>query len=215
MAKTMKVAASMVVVCMLVMLGSLSARADEITLGGSGTTPVFSFGSGPTPIAVTVLTSCGATTACFEGAAIDLLGNSGTYELDANGVTIQLTGTAPQYTVTQSAPISFSFVNGATTYLTGNLELDSLGVVGSTGNFNDDLVGNLQITGGTLDSLFPSGILGLTIDLPSGKTIGTGTVDATLSSGEINAPEPASLSLFGIGLLGFAFLFRKRIRALA
>lgn len=216
MAKMTKLAACMAAICLLVALGSMSARADEITLGGSNGTNVFGFSA--SPVTVTLLTSCSVNghSSCFQSNAIDTNGNVGSYYLDASGVSsITLSGGPTEWTVSQSSPIAFDFWNGSTTYLTGNLELEDLGVVGSTGLFNTNLMGNLAVTGGTLAGLFPTGQLGLTINLPHGATIGAAALNASISSGEVDTPEPASLSLVGLGLLGFAFLYRRHLRAAA
>lgn len=214
MAKLTKVAACTAAICLLVTLGSMSARADEVTLGGSNGTAVFGFSAAP--VTLSILTSCAANAhaSCFQGTAFDANGNSGSYSLDASTVSsITLTGSNGQYTVNQSSPIAFDFWNGSTTYLMGNLELEDLGITGSTGVFNTNLLGNLQVTGGTLAGLFPTGQLGLTINLPHGATIGAAAVNASISSGEIDTPEPASLSLVGLGLLGFAFMYRRHLKA--
>ena len=121
---------------------------------------------------------------------------------------------AGSYTVSQSAPVAFSYTSSGGT-LTGTLEFLSAtdSAVDSDGVSIVSLVGTLTVTGGSL-----------AVDLPKSTTMvlqlsqynslasllnGTATLTTQVDEGSIT-PEPASIFLFGSGLLALGFLLRLR-----
>ena len=198
------------------MIAVSTARAqNQIDLGGtaSGSITFTGAGSGDWTMTFTPnpLTGGAFGTGIFT--------SIGPYSItDPGGVTITGTLTAPGsdlWNIVQTGSLLFSYGAGGS-LLTGNLQLVDLSQTGSIGTFNDTLVANLVITGGTLASVFtPSGILQLVIDLPSGVNLSTlisGQLEyGYVSSGSIYpTPEPASMLLVGSGLVGLGYLARRR-----
>ncbi|MGH9351522.1 MAG: PEP-CTERM sorting domain-containing protein [Terriglobia bacterium] len=134
-------------------------------------------------------------------------------------------------------PLSFGYSDGTNT-LTGDLRLVDLAQApgnGMTANLNDALAVNLTHLGGNLAADFgPGAVVNITLDFPSSERLaclldlppstaypacpasGPSSITADFDHGTVDAaptPEPASLSLFGIGLLGLALSFRRRLKA--
>lgn len=115
-------------------------------------------------------------------------------------------------------------INGQT--LTGNIAWENLVATGSggfqldvslnglTGGGTDSVLGAFAAHGqgsGILTFQFTAGSLNSDQALVDSKTgLSNNSLSATLST-----PEPASLGLFGIGLLALAFVYRRRLKALA
>ncbi|SRR5208337_943299 len=154
-----------------------------------------------------------------------LLSSTGFYSIVNNGASVYSTGSCGSgcYDLGQSMPVAFSYGStaGASDLLTGNLSLvDIVQTAGNGGIFNDMLKVNFAVTGGSLSSAFPNdkGVVQLTIHFKSDVNLG-----ALLSGQQVKAqaisgvvypvPEPASLTLLGAGLLGFAGICRKKLYA--
>ena len=123
------------------------------------------------------------------------------------------------FTLGQSAPLAFKYGStaGASDLLTGNLLLVELVQTGQSGVFNDKLVVNFTATGGALQSAFANnnGSVQLTIKFTTSQDLAlimnTQTLMAKVVSGAVfPVPEPGSLSLLSGGLIGLAFLCKKK-----
>ena len=196
------------------LLCSASGFASQITLQNSAANAITFLGGGG---GFTVTFNSGA----FGKATDDLGGSSGVYEIQQMGTLVSGTPAGGGvYNLTQSGGLNNGFlyftyggVKGSGSLLFGNLQLVNLTQAGSTGNFNDDLVVNLFILGGSLATKFVTnnGILQLTIHFPTGadlaNILGGGGFNAVISDGTVvPVPEPASLLMLGSTLLAFGGL---------
>jgi hypothetical protein len=211
------------VLCLSFTAGSTIANAQgTINLNGSASTLTFT-GDGPgSP--PTISLTLGALCPSGKCAANQSGGPSGFYDITGSP-SITLTNVNPaEWTVAQSAPLTFSFCStldcaglGNVTYLTGNLKLVDLLQGGNSGTFNYTGNANLTVTGGTL-AFTSQGIADLNITFLSvtNLTLLLGTTNSDggvkISSGTIDpTPEPSSMLLFGTGFLLIGGILRRRL----
>jgi hypothetical protein len=182
-----------------------------------------------------VFTSTGETQSAAENWTLTIAGgsmggsasgsgtltSSGPYTI-TQGAGVTVTGTwvsANTWSITQSGGLGFTYGPGL---LTGNLQLVNLTQTGISGEFNDELLANLTITGGSLftSNIFPNNAQAELVILFSStqslQTLPNGnTLDASFLGGFIDPSptgEPASMVLVGSGLLLLGGLVRRRRR---
>ena len=204
---------------------------NEINLNASASTLTFTGQSSPNSIGLTLGNLCpnrnSLCTASFNG------GPTQHYDIFVSaGTTITLTlmnAVTGLWSVSQSKPLTFEFCSnidcsgaGNVIFLEGSLQLVDLTQVpgAKTGFTNFEGVFNLTGLSGTLASSWtPTAVVSLNLKFKNlmnlesllNKTsahrirtvkIGSGTVDPT--------PEPASMLLFGSGLLALGLILRRR-----
>ena len=148
---------------------------------------------------------------------------AGTYMMTTptqSALTLTAGGAGGSYTVSQSAPVSFNYSSTGGN-LIGTLQFLSAtdSPVNGGGVSIVSLIGTLTATGGTLASDLTTGSTGMTVNLALYNSLaslldGTTTLTAQVESGSIT-PEPASIFLFGSGLLVLGFLLRQRRNGLS
>lgn len=151
----------------------------------------------------------------------------GIYSILQHGAKLSYTGTSCGtgcFGLSQTGSLIFDYGSSktgcnnpasSTCFLTGLLQLVNVTQTGNTGNFNEHLMVNLTITGGTLQSQFAgnNGIVQLTLAFLSGASLAgiSSAIGAWIHVGSVNptAPEPSSLVMLGTGLVLIAGLTRK------
>jgi len=218
--------------CALILVTSLAlagtARAQVgITLSSTGNAVHFQ-GMGPgDPNQLSISfghCSRGVCSTYGRGTGSGLAASNGWFTLSSplgSMIATLVNATTGQWAISQTAPILFSYGHNGT-LLTGDLDLltfqEAPGT--STGTFNYDESANLQITGGSLASVFGSDAImqvyltfRTTVNLESllGKTTG---IEGAIAGGEVlPTPEPSAFAIFGLGsvlLLIGSLLRRKR-----
>lgn len=214
---------------LVIALGAVTASAQVLITLGTPTSPIgassgsVTFTGTATPGTDTLtFGTCQAGSNCWSGNTTGFAGpnplandfweisfaSAGTVTMDASG------------NITQGGPASFSLgtTNGGNTLLTGNLQLVSFAQFGHLGAYNDQLVANLTVTGGTLAPYFSnsSGVVTVLITIASGTnvfTLGNGqTVVGTNPVGTLTStPEPSSVLLLGSGLMVFGAVLRRKL----
>jgi len=196
---------------------------NEIVLGSSPPN-----GKGAFPVQFTG-TGGGAFTVNFDilnlaATGYGMLHSSGFYSIVNNGAVLQSNGTCGLncWMLTQSAPLLFTYGSHQNTdnLLIGNLTFtDIVQTALGGGLFNDSLVVNFTVTGGSLANKFRTGngIVQLTISFKTTTSLGSlgknTQLLARVISGAVfpqTVSEPASLAILGASLLGFVGLGRKK-----
>jgi hypothetical protein len=226
MARITKLVVTVTAACLLVVLSCLSAQADQYTLGESSQDVSFT-GQGNGVVSVTFgacsfNSGTNQTTCTLSGSALtpnnsvtnytleEIFsgngsspvtagpGNSGAFAINMNGATAQISFNGG----TSWNPIDYAAWNDGSANPHANGTWDG-------GLAFDYTLHNITGSCTGLSSGMPC-----TLD-DVAMTQGA-QLKQTLSSGEfVNTPEPASLSLLGIGLLGLAFAFRRQLKASA
>ncbi|MGH9326381.1 MAG: PEP-CTERM sorting domain-containing protein [Terriglobia bacterium] len=218
MIKNLKLLSLAAAIVVMMAMASVSLRADTLQAAGL-------MNLNPTAQSNCTTASGGCQAVTFG--TINILATQPGETITSSSVTLPdfdlgWTGSAASFNPS-SGPLGVT-INGQT--LTGNIGWEELtgsntggftltvGLTGLAGGGTDPVLDAFAANGngnGNLTFQFaPDGITSI-----SGLVANTSAEDNISVSGTLATPEPASLSLVGIGLLGFAFAFRKRIKAVA
>jgi hypothetical protein len=211
---------TLLIVLLLCTLGVTPGKAQtslQLSLGTSGD-ELNATGTGGQIIDINDR-NCSGSTCIFAAGSANSTNptTAGTYLMTSpsqTAFTLTPGSLAGSYTVSQAAPVAFSYTSSGGT-LTGTLQFLSAtdSAVNSSGVSVVSLVGTLTVTGGSLAAdLGKSTSMQLELSLYNSLSSllnGTTTATSQVDSGSI-APEPASIFLFGSGLLALGFLLRQR-----
>lgn len=221
MVRSFKLLSLIAAIAVVMTAASVTSKADSIQLGG-----LISF----SPVASSSCTSSPSGCQAVTFSNLNVLAtdpsesvNSSTSPASFPKFNLGWSGSAATFNP-MSGALSVS-INGSAP-LTGNIGWENLMATGAGGFQLNVSLNNL--TGGGSDPVLQSFVLNgqgsgiLTFQFTAANlTSIAGLVDSSAAlpnnsiSATLTTPEPASLGLFGIGLLGLAFVYHRRLKALA